>query len=186
MLVGLLAENNLAYRGSLKTMCEWLGLKSSSNNNKAIKDALCELEKKEYIFYKIEGRTYHISISNKGLKNKRIVRIRKIWIEAFKHYNRDDQNNKIDSTISIDWIKIVRVFVFLYTRTPGTITLKEIAADLNISEETVRVAINAILACALNGISVDKKVSREKYKDKDGKNIWITKGLDISIMISFM
>ena len=116
MLTSILATQNLAYRGTLKTMCEWLGIKSSTNNNSNIKIALESLQSQGYIFYKVDGRTYTITISNKGLNDKQIVRLRKLWIEAFKHYNKDDNNKKINKNISIDWIQIARVFIFLYQK----------------------------------------------------------------------
>ena len=69
ILTGILADNNLAYRGTLKCMCEWLGINSSANNNRNIKSAINSLVEKGYLFCNIDGRTYTLSISNKGMKD---------------------------------------------------------------------------------------------------------------------
>ena len=44
-LIAVLADNNLAYRGTLKDMCEFFGVKSGdSRNNSQIKAAIAKLE----------------------------------------------------------------------------------------------------------------------------------------------
>ena len=44
-LIAVLADNNLAYRGTLKDMCEFFGVKSGdSRNNANIKAAIQKLE----------------------------------------------------------------------------------------------------------------------------------------------
>ena len=49
LLTSVLADNNLAFRGTLKTMCEWLGIDSCTNNNKRIKQSLQNLSNNGYI-----------------------------------------------------------------------------------------------------------------------------------------
>ena len=186
MLTSILAENNLAYRGTLKTMCEWLGVSCCYKNNQKIKQAIETLEKDGQVFCKIEGRTYHISISNKAFKNKRIIKIRKIWIQTFKNYNKNDNNEKIDKSISIDWIKILKVFVYIYGIDIGDLlTMKQISDSLHISEDTARKAINAIMECDLDDIRVYKKVIKTKYNDIYGNNKYHTLGTDIKIGYDF-
>lgn len=186
MLTSLLAENNLAYRGTLKTMCEWLCVSSCSKNNTKIKQAIHSLEADGYIFCKVEGRTYHISISNKGFKDKRVVKIRKRWVEAFKHYNRTEDNKKIDSHISIDWIKILKVFVYLCTLNTGElVTMSEIASCLSISKDSAAKAVNALLECELKGLSIEKRIVKECYIDTAGKTCYRTQGTDITIGLNF-
>lgn len=186
LLTSVLADNSLAYRGTLKTMCEWLGVSSNSKNNRKIKTALMKLEEQGLIFYKVEGRTYHVSISNKGLKEKSIVKVRKVWIQEFKNYNKDSNNKRIDKSISIDWIKILKVFVYLYNNPFGDIcTMKEIANSLQFSEETAMIAVNAIANSQLNGLLVYKNIIRETYNDSIGNKKYKTIGTDISIGFDF-
>ena len=181
LLTSVLADNSLAFRGTLNTMCEWLGVKSCTVNNRKIKEALQNLSDKGYIFYKVEGRTHHVSISNKGMKDKKIYKVRKIWIEAFKNYQKI-----ADKSDAVDWIKILRVFIYLYYLKAGEIiTLEKIANIIGASIETARKALKAIMACDLKGLCIDKTIIKDRYEDEQGNIYWRTIGQDISIMISF-
>ena len=181
LLVSVLADNSLAFRGTLKTMCEWLSVKSCTVNNRKIKEALQDLADNGYIFYKVEGRTHHVSISNKGMKDKKIYKVRKIWIEAFKNYQK-----VADKSIAVDWIKILRVFIYLYYLKAGEIiTLEKIANITDVSIETARKALIAIMACDLKGLNIDKTIIKDKYEDEQGNICWRTRGQEIPIFIGF-
>ena len=177
ILTSILAENNLAYRGTLSNICEWLGVKSYNRTNEKIKEAISSLQSQGYLFYKLDGRTYTLTISEKGMKQKQIVKIRKAWIAAFKAYKAD--NN------SIDWIKILKVFVYLYSRQGSSLITRDIiASDLNISTSTVTKAVKAICECDLSGIKVTKETVKERYKT--AKNVYYYNlGSDISFYIMF-
>ena len=181
VLTSVLAENNLAYRGTLANMREWLGIKQSTTANKGIQEAIQKLEEKGYIFVKQEGRTYHISITNKGLRNKEIVKIRKQWVTTFKNY----KENITD--ISIDWLQLLRVFVYLYNRKYNNVlTTREIAESLDISIETARKAIKVIEQCNLNGIIFKKQTIKQEVRNEQGEIFtYRNKGTDIAIMVMF-
>lgn len=181
LLTSVLADNNLAFRGTLKTMCEWLGIKSSGNNNKKIKQCLQNLSNNGYIFYKVEGRTHHVSISNKGLKNKQIYKVRKKWIEVFKKYCKENK----DKDFSIDWIKVLRVFIYIYYSHDEIVTLQKIAQITNTSDQTVNNALKAILACNLKGVRIEKEVIKDSYYDNRNIKQWITRGQKINVIIIF-
>ena len=181
LLTSVLADNNLAFRGTLKTMCEWLGIKSSGNNNKKIKQCLQNLSSNGYIFYKVEGRTHHVSISNKGLKNKQIYKVRKKWIEVFKKYCKEDK----DKTFSIDWIKVLRVFIYIYYSKDQIVTVQKIAQITNTSDQTVSTALKAILACDLKGVRIEKEVIKDSYYDERNIKQWRTRGQKINVIIVF-
>lgn len=87
VLASYLGDNSLAFNGTLDTMCEWLGIANAPKNTKQIKNAIQELENKSYIFYKKQGQKHLISITKEGLKDKRIVKIRKSWIKTIQQYN---------------------------------------------------------------------------------------------------
>lgn len=186
ILTSVLAQNNLGYRGTLKTMCEWLGIKSCTLNNRSIKQALDNLENDGYIFHTVEGRTHHISISNKGFKDKRTYRIRRLWINVLKHYNRDSENNKIDKSFSIDWIKLLKVFLWIYYVKEGKIfTLSEMAKKLDMSKESASKAIKALMECDFKGIKLYKSIEKEKYKNGDGEIEYKTIGTLIDVCMNF-
>lgn len=108
VLASVLAENKLGFRGTLGDICEWLGIQNASKNTKAIKEAIAELHKKGYIFYNKEGRTHHISITNKGLKDKHIVNIKKHYIKTLKEYNIA-KNGKVNRS----WDTMLKVLVVI-------------------------------------------------------------------------
>ena len=182
LLTSVLADNNLAFRGTLKTMCEWLGIESCSNNNKRIKQSLLNLSNNGYIFYKVEGRIHHVSISNKGMKSKQIYKVRKKWIEVFKKYCKENKNKNF----SIDWIKVLRVFIYLYYQKGDEIlTEQKIAQITNTSDQTVSNALKAILACDLKGVRIEKKVIKDSYYDEKNIKQWRTRGQKIVVIILF-
>ena len=181
LLTSVLADNNLAFRGTLKTMCEWLGIESCSNNNKRIKQSLQNLSNNGYIFYKVEGRTHHVSISNKGLKNKQIYKVRKKWIEVFKKYCKENK----DKDFSIDWIKVLRVFIYIYYSKDEIVTAQKIAQLTNTSDQTVNNALKAILACNLKGLRIEKETIKDSYYDDRNIKQWRTRGQKINVIIIF-
>ncbi len=177
ILTSILAENKLAYRGTLKDICEWLGVKSHYKTNQRIKEAIESLQNQGYIFYKVDGRTITITISEKGMKQKQIVKIRKAWVLAFKAYKSEN--------VSIDWIKILKVFVYLYSRKDSKLlTIDSIGNDLNISSSTVSKAVKAICECDLSGIKVTKEIVKEKHIT-DNNIYYYNLGTDIRIYIMF-
>ena len=181
LLTSVLADNNLAFRGTLKTMCEWLGIKSSGNNNKKIKQCLQNLSNNGYIFYKVEGRTHHVSISNKGMKNKQIYKVRKKWIEVFKKYCKENK----DKDFSIDWIKVLRVFIYIYYSKDEIVTVQKIAQITNTSDQTVNNALKAILACNLKGLRIEKEIIKDSFYDNRNIKQWRTRGQKINVIIVF-
>ena len=186
LLLSVLADHKLAFRGTLKDMCQWLGIQSCTNNNRAIKEALQNLSDKGYIFYLVEKRTYHVSILDKGMKDKQIYKVRKVWIEAFKKYNKDNKGKVIDKDLSVDWIKILKIFIHIYYLKPGRIiTIQQLADETGTKEETARKALNAIVKCNLPGICVEKRVVKECYEDDEEKTSWRTLGQEISILVDF-
>ena len=185
LLLASLADN-AEYKGNLKSICEWLGVSSCAVNNTRIKEALNGLQETGYISYNVTGRTYTISINE--IKPDNIVPIRKQWIDEFMKYNRDENGNKIDTKISIDWIQILRVFAFLYHRNNSDIiTYAEISEQINniISESTISTAIEAIRNCHLQGIIFTAKAKKHRKTDESGNEIYRTEGTIVSIMLNF-
>lgn len=181
LLASILGENHLGFRGTLATMREWLGIKQSYAINKQLEEAIDKLKEKEYILAEKEGRIYHISITNKGLKNKEIVKIRRQWITTFQNYKENIND------ISIDWLHLLRVFVFLYGRKEQNIvTMQTIAKNLNISIETTRKALKVIEQCDLKGIKFIKNTIKQEVRDAEGKaKTYRNIGTDIGIFILF-
>lgn len=188
ILTSMLAEVNCAYRGTLTDICKWLGIQASSNNNKKINEAIEELQKKGYLIKNdVEGRTFTLTISNKGLRNKKVAEIRRDWIQVFRDYK--ELENK---PFSIDWIKLVRVFVFIYTNDFGNIVkIKDLAKILNMSETTLRNTLKVISSLNLKKIKILSRGVKEtfEYDSKyiEGGKVRYTRyvGTQIDIIILF-
>lgn len=188
VLLGFLADNSLAYRGTMKKMCEWLCVADVPTNTKRIKQAIKGLEDKEYILYKKEGQTHHISITNKGLKSKRIIEVRKQWIEVIKNYNIAK-----DCNINRSWDTMTKVLVSLLDKleeakndldlTNGFIvTMEEIREDINKSNQTISKAIDKLTECNFyDGLVITKNVERIKNANNEYRTI----GTKISINYEF-
>lgn len=193
LLVSILAENNLAFRGNLKSMTDWLCIKPTSINNKSIKSAIENLEDKGLINVIKDGRTYTISITEYAFKykfvnkNNLLVKLRKQWIEVLKTYNKDKDNKTIDKKNSIDYIKIVKVFIYVYSHTNQEyFTQRQIAKELDISAETVRKALKAITETKFNQLEISKKVLKERIDNNlDNRIQWLSLGTQINIFIPF-
>lgn len=162
ILASVLAENNLAFRGTLTTMCNWLGIQNNSTNTKKIKKAIADLQEKDYIFYNVEGRTHHISIRNKGLKNSRVVKIKKQWIEEIKRYNAKE-NNKINQSWQTMLKALITVCNYIeqeHNSTSDTvITMKILGYEIGKSEEIAGDIIDKLVDCKFDdGLTITKKV----------------------------
>lgn len=173
MLVSVLADNNLAYRGTLKTMCEWLDISYQKKNKDRIIAALEELEGQGYIYHMVEGKIHHVSITNKGLNDNRLIKIKKVWVEVIKNYKElDIANNNY-----VDWIKILKVFIYLLSNDDSeTSTMAIRAYELGCSESTFRHALNILLQLPLEELKMYKKIIR--HKTIAG---WITDGTNIEV-----
>ena len=179
ILVTVLAQNNLAYRGTLTNMCEWLGIANAPKNTKGIKEAIEELEKKQYIFYHKEGQTHHISITNKGLKNKTSVKVRRQWIKTIKEFNIA-KNSKVNR----NWDTMTKALIIILYKLEEMkedlniydgiiITMKELGNEINKSEATAGKVANNLTECNFeDGLKITKD-TQYIIKDKaDGtKNI---------------
>ena len=183
LLTSFLAENNLAYRGTLTNMCDWLGIVNAPKNTKNIKKAIEELKKKEYIFYNKEGQIHHISITNKGFKSKKVVKIRKQWIDIIKQYNiaKDCKVNRSWDTMTKVLISILDKFQeeknYLDFNNGFIVTMGEIQEDVNKSKQTISNAIDKLTECNFgSSLVIKKKIERAKNKNNEYRTIgtWIS------------
>lgn len=177
ILASVLAENDLSFTGTIKTMCEWLGINGVKTTNKdKLRNAIANLVSKGYIVAKEVEKKITIIITKKGLKNDRTIRLRKSWIQTMKQFK--------DEKISISWIQLLKVFIYIYDLPSGRIiTNKKIADDLCISENTVLKAIKVFGIIKEFGnfaVYVGKKVIR---KDLGGGK-YVTIGTTHNLRVS--
>lgn len=181
MLVSELEDNDLAFNGNLKTMCEWLGINPTPNNNKNIKEAIENLSNNNYIEYSCKGQKYIITITSKGMEDNKIIKLRKCWLETFKNYKQQGIKG------SISWIKLLKVFVYVCSEEKKFFyTQEEIAENLNVCVRTVGTALKVLTQCNLQDISFKKEIEKKEIKDYKGKVIKRkNKGTNLYIGIEF-
>ena len=154
-LVAVLANSNLAYRGTLADMCNFLGVSNgNSRTNKKIRDAIDALEQDKLLKKIIDGRTYTLTLSKIAEKQRRVIRIQKEWVMVAKNYS-----HLPDKSESVSWMVLLKVWLFLIDRgsTQEPITNKQIGEALGIAEGTVKNARSALQK------DIKAIVSQKKY-----------------------
>ena len=155
-LLAVLADNHLAYRGTLADMCDFLGVgRSNSRTNQKIRDAIDALEKDGLLKKITDGRTFTLTLSKKAEKQRRVIRIQKEWVMVAKNYSK--MPNK---SVSVDWMPLLKVWLFLLDRgnTNDPISNRQIAAALCMTEGTVKNARAALTN------DIEAIVSERKYE----------------------
>lgn len=137
-MVAVLAQDHLAYRGTLADMCEFFGISKQSKNTSKIKQAIYNLNDKHNICYLKEGYTWTLTLSTNVENSGHIYRLQKQWIEVIKKYKNEDKSK------AVDWINVLRVFVYLMTSTENYHTYKSIGKRLSISPIIVTNAVIAL------------------------------------------
>ena len=136
ILVSILADNDLAFRGTIPTMEKWLGLSNQTLTRDKIIKAIQTLEKKEYIYTLLDDDIYTITISKKGIKDKKIVKLRKEWIEIIKDHKKllpVAEDGKIHGAI---WSNLLKVFVICRECKGDIVKLNEITNEIGMSSKT--------------------------------------------------
>lgn len=160
------------YVGTLKDMCAWMGSKNSSYANRNLKAAIEELTEKGYVTYSRRGNYWIIElILSSSLKP---FYFRYCWLEKIRTFNKDESGKRIDPKVSVDWIQMVKVFVYVLAYIPNDEITKQYvrAAEINMSSETFGIAFKALNQIGLDDIGLHK---RKRYVvtefDKDDQPI---------------
>lgn len=154
-LVAVLAQNHLAYRGTVAEMCEYLGVDNQTKNRRAITTAIEQLEKKGMVKTILDGKVYTITLSVKAEKKKDVIVIQKKWIEMVQGL-----------TTGVTWDNVLRVWLYLIANEEEIITSKKIAADLGMKKSMVD-RIKIVLVNDLQAIKCrdrSKKISEGNFK----------------------
>lgn len=156
-LIAVLADNNLAYRGTLKDMCEFFGVKpGDSRTNNQIKAAITKLEADGLLKQIVDGRTFTLTLSKKGEQRKRVIRIQKEWVEIAKNYKSEEN--------SISWMNLLKVWLYLIDNKKEVIKTSAVAKELNLSKASVTRAKKAL--------EKDMHAIISKKKAKIAENGW--------------
>ena len=155
-LVAVLAQNHLAYRGTVAEMCDNLGIDNQTKNRRAITTAIAQLEEKGMVKTILDNnKVYTITLSVKAEKKKDVIVIQKKWIEMVQGLKG-----------GVSWDNVLRVWLYLIANEEEIITSKKIAADLGMKKSMVD-RIKIILVNDLQAIKCrdrSKKISEGNFK----------------------
>lgn len=164
VMIACLAENHLAFRGKLKDMCEFLGVKAVQANRDKIKEAIAALETKGDIKTLVEGQTWTLTLTNKCFSKERTKKIRNTYVKAIQNYKPIDKNND-----SVSWESILKVLVYLCADRREVKRYDEIAKALNIGKDTVRNAVLALDNIEFSDMSIKRSLAWFKTQEGDFK-----------------
>lgn len=126
-MITVLAENNLAYRGTIKNICNFFSITAQKVNTDRIKKTITNLEMRKYIKVIKDENVYTLTLSKSAEKNKEIIKIKKIWVFIAK-----------ESESKTDWINVLKLWLLLIDNGKKIIKTETIAKELDISRSTVQ------------------------------------------------
>lgn len=160
-VITILADNQRAYRGTLKQFCAELNIGTSSVNQQKICGALTYLAEKEYVQLIKDDNIYTVSLAKAAEKSKNIIKIKKAWYTLIREYHTNKNND-----CPTAWESILQVFLLLLELKDNQIyTYKELGEKLNISESTVSRCIRALKKIDFKDFAIDVQVVKEKAAD---------------------
>jgi DNA-binding MarR family transcriptional regulator len=165
VMASLLADNNLAYRGTLKDISKELGFAGTADTrrNKRIKDAINQLEEKGLIKVLKDGNIYTISQAKRA--DKKAIRIARDTVKLIRTTLMEERTGH-------DWSYTLKVLLYLI-ETDNTFVegmndrfYKEIAEALDINKKQVGFAIKQ-LEERFQAISTNKNYRVETNRKGD-------------------
>lgn len=117
-MVLALKNDNKAYTGTFKDMCEFLCISYSSPSRKKIREALEDLMLKGVLRYNCEKTIFTITF-DLDCKEENVIKLDREWLNTVKQF-------RAEKNVSVDWSNLFKVFVFLFDNTDRTFTIEEI------------------------------------------------------------
>lgn len=143
IMVSLLADNKLAYRGTLNDISRELGYAGTADTrrNKRIKEAIAQLEEANLVKVIRDGNIYTVSLSRGA--NERVIKIAKEIVRRIREALMNERTGQ-------DWSYTLKVLLYLYETDSDFIEgandryYKEIALALGITTKQVGIAIKQL------------------------------------------
>lgn len=165
IMVSILADNNLAYRGTLNDISKELGYsgKADTRRNARIKTAILNLEAAGLIKSIKDDNIYTITLSKSA--QKKVIRIARSTVRIIRETLMSEKNG-------FDWSYTLKVLLDIYNRfdindrTQTELYYGQIANDLNITTKQVGNAIKQLER--FNAVITEKSYS---VREINGKTI---------------
>lgn len=162
VMIAVLAENHLAFRGKLKDMCDFLGVSNQTANTNKIKGAIEALEKSGDILVIREGHTWTLTLSVKAERKPKIIKIKNAWIKLIQQYQAPEGKE-------VAWENVLKVFVYLCADKKEVKDYKIIADELNLKYDSVKRSIYALDGIDFNDITFKRKLAWFKDNNDEFK-----------------
>lgn len=162
VMIAVLAENHLAFRGKLKDMCDFLGVSNQTANTNKIKGAIEALEKSGDILVIREGHTWTLTLSVKAERKPKIIKIKNAWIKLIQQYQAPEGKE-------VAWESVLKVFVYLCADKKEVKDYKTIADELNLKYDSVKRSIYALDGIDFNDITFKRKLAWFKDNNDEFK-----------------
>lgn len=165
IMVSILADNNLAYRGTLNDISKELGYsgKADTRRNARIKTAILNLEAAGLIKSIKDDNIYTITLSKSA--QRKVIRIARSTVRIIRETLMGEKNG-------FDWSYTLKVLLDIYNRfdindrTQTELYYGQIANDLNITTKQVGNAIKQLER--FNAVIIEKSYS---VREINGKTI---------------
>ena len=162
VMIAVLAENHLAFRGKLKDMCDFLGVSNQTANTNKIKGAIEALEKSGDILVIREGHTWTLTLSVKAERKPKIIKIKNAWIKLIQQHQAPEGKE-------VAWESVLKVFVYLCADKKEVKDYKIIADELNLKYDSVKRSIYALDGIDFNDITFKRKLAWFKDNNDEFK-----------------
>ena len=163
-VVSVLADQKLAFRGTINDLCKEIGIGTTTNNKNAVKSSLQYLEKNGFVKVIYDGSVITVSLAAAVEKSNNIKKIRRVWYNLIR-----------EAKSEAAWETMMKVFLFLIDiREENLLTHREIAKNLNISERTVQRCISIIKEIRFptyDNLNQKLKIEKINVMNEDGKYI---------------
>lgn len=137
-IITVLADNKLAFRGTLADLCKSLGVGNSSPNKNRIKRELDFLQQNNFAQIIIDKDIYTISLAAAAEKSKNIIKIKKAWYTLI----RDTHSSTKPET---SWESMLKVFLILLELPPdNTYTYTSIGERAGLKKSAIGRCVKAL------------------------------------------
>lgn len=170
-MITVLADNNRAFRGKLKDLCNELGIQFNQGSKSRILTTLNYLTQENYINTIEDKDIYTISLAAAAEKSKKIIKIKKAWYKLI----RKTKGNAA-------WDSVLKTFLIVFELPHDMIiTYNEIGKMVSLKETTVKNCIKTICSIDFG----DFEFAREKITLHPSEGIFIGQGQTYSKVINF-
>ncbi|MEQ8200131.1 MAG: hypothetical protein ABRQ24_01785 [Syntrophomonadaceae bacterium] len=132
-MITVLAENKLAYRGTLTDMCRFMDITAQKNNTDKIKKAIKYLQDNKYLHSILDVNVYTLTLTKEAERWKDVISIKREWVYIAKD---------IDS--ETDWINVLKIWLYSIDNDTQLTKIDIIAEQLNITPSIVKRAMKAL------------------------------------------